>query len=51
MVPARGVEEVSVGTPDGGGMVDGVTGHGEDGALGEVMGMEGDAGAGRDDAR
>ncbi len=38
------------GAPDGGGVVDGVGGDGEDGVLGEVGVEEGDAGAGGNDA-
>lgn len=55
-VPAVGVEEVGVeggfvgGVPDGGEVVDGVGGDGEDGALWEVVVADGDAGAGGHDA-
>lgn len=39
------------GAPDGGGVVDGVCGDGEDGAGREVVGADGETGAGGDEAR
>lgn len=50
-VPALGPEGVGVGAPDGGRVVDGVGGDGEDGVCGEVVLMYGDAGAGGHEAR
>lgn len=51
MIPAIRIEGVGVEAPDCGGMVDGVSRDGKDGALGEVVPAEGDAGARRNDAR